>query len=177
VQDPEDRETTVIRTTKPSPKSVEPLEDSSLSFLPHTGEGPRRKLAPTASTALSRMLAKQKGSKRVQEEDIEEDLEDEIDVEARAGWVNRSSEGVKTQKGKESKRSAERDEAPLDPSIMGGAFGSGRSKKAERDEEQEIAWLEWKLGKKGAKTPTDEGDESDGLDGTLAEESCQSARY
>ena len=146
-------------------RSEAPVDDS-LSFLPHTGEGPRKKLAPTASTALSRMLAKQKGSKRVQETVEQSDEDESMQDEDTSAAAKGSSKISANPKQKKAKRSTVDSEAPLDPSIMESAFGSGRGKKAEKDEEQEIAWLEWKLGKKGAKKPTtEEGDESDGLDG------------
>ena len=148
------------------PDRFEPPIDASLSFLPHTGEGPRKKLAPTASTALSRMLAKQKGSRRPQEDVVQSDEDESMQDDDTSALARGSSKVPANSKPSKEKRATVDSEAPLDPSIMDSAFGSGRGKKAEKDEEQEIAWLEWKLGKKGAKKPTpEEGDESDGLDG------------
>jgi hypothetical protein len=115
------------------------------------------------------MLAKQKGSKKVQENVEQSDEDESMQDEDMSVVAKGLSKPLANPKQNKAKRSIVDSEAPLDPSIMESAFGSGRGKKAEKDEEQEIAWLEWKLGKKGAKKPTtEEGDESDGLDGTLS---------
>ena len=141
------------------------MASSDEIFIPaprSSASGERKKITASTSTPLSRMLASQRGGNKHVAAESEEDEDEAVESEAEEP---RSKRMVSDAKGKKSKKTAAESDAPLDPSIMDSAFGSGRGKKAERDEEQEIAWLEWKLGKKGAKKPTEDGDESDGLDG------------
>jgi hypothetical protein len=145
-EEPEDKP-----VKKPSTSNV--LVTSEPTYI--RSEGERRKIDKGTSTALSRMLAKQKGRSRGRDEEEESDLEEE-------------EEGPSSKAGPSSSKPKAKDETPLDPSIMNSAF-SGRGKKAEKDEEQEIAWLEWKLGGKGKKpkknVEEDDEFEDDGLDG------------
>lgn len=140
-------------------KKVLASQDEIFIPAPRTSSGERKKITASTSTPLSRMLASQKGSKKHSTAESEDGSAAESDED------KPPAEQGQDQKSRKTKTPVS--DAPLDPSIMGSAFGSGRGKKAEKDEEQEIAWLEWKLGKKGAKKPVaaEEGDESDGLDG------------
>ena len=143
----------------PAEKVVTSQDEIYIPAPRTSASGERKKITASTSTALSRMLASQKGGNNYVAAESEEDVGSGSEEEQPTG---KHSTDIK---GKKSKKASAVSDAPLDPSIMDSAFGSGRGKKAERDEEQEIAWLEWKLGKKGVKKPTEDGDESDGLDG------------